>query len=86
MAAKACVRTTDEAAKPRLRGARRFLDAEVWKRAIERRLGPRSWRFLQRATGLMIPMAAGTVLVFLLARGGMPLAAELGGFLPFPLP
>ena len=87
MEVKACVRITDRLIAGRRRALRRYIDAARWKRVLKEELVPRSWRFLERATGLVIPVAAGLLLVYILTRGALPFVAQFGGFeWPFGAP
>ena len=84
---KACVKLDDRFLERRRRAWRRWASTGKWKAALERDLRPRSWRFIERATGLIVPIAIGILLVFILKQGGVPLVADLGGGLwPLVLP
>ena len=87
MEAKACVRITDRIMAGRRRALRRFVEAAAWKRILRKELVPRSWRFLEKATGLIVPVAVGLLLIYILTEGAMPFAAQMGGFeLPWMAP
>jgi len=87
MEAKACVRITDRIMAGRRRALRRFVEAATWKRVLKKELVPRSWRFLEKATGLIVPVAVGLLLIYILTEGAMPFVAQMGGFeLPWMAP
>ena len=87
MEAKACIRVTDRIIAGRRRALRRFVEAAAWKRILRKELVPRSWRFFERATGLIVPVAVGLLLIYILTEGAMPFVAQMGGFeIPWIVP